>query len=195
MINITSIYLIEGIDNFSYTVYIGKTKNPDRRLIEHIQKYGSNIKFTVIDQINSLEYKDWEPLETYWIEQFKAWGFNVINKRKKGGSGPEYCTEDTKQKISNKLKGRTYTIDTIERMSKPRKEGSGVNISLAKQAKNIKFTPKQCKKISENSKGVSRNKGRIITWKTGKTGPRGSYKPRSDKNKKRKKYAKRTTDS
>jgi predicted GIY-YIG superfamily endonuclease len=167
MINITSIYLIEGIDNDPNKVYIGKTKNPNRRLIEHIQKYGSNIKYTVIDQVESLEYKEWEPLETYWIEQFKQWGFNVINTRKKGGSGSEYCTEDTKQKISNKLKGRVYSNITIERMSKPRKEGSGNNISLAKQAKNIKFTPEHCDNISKNSKGVSRGKGRIITWKTG----------------------------
>jgi hypothetical protein len=167
MINITSIYLIEGIDNSPYKVYVGKTKNPNRRLIEHIQKYGSNIKYTVIDQIESLEYKDWEPLETYWIEQFKQWGFEVVNTRKKGGSGSEYCTESTKQKISNQLKGRTYSEDTIKRMSKPRKEGSGINISLAKQAKNIKFTPEHCNNISKNSKGISRGKGRIITWKTG----------------------------
>lgn len=167
MINITYIYLITGIDNSPYKIYIGKTINPNRRLSEHRQKYGYNILYTIIDEVNSLSYIDWEPLETYWIEQFKQWGFEVINIRKKGGSGSEYCKENTKQKISNKLKGRTYSSSTIERMSKPRKEGSGNNISLAKRARNTKFTPEQCKKISENSKGISRGKGRIITWKTG----------------------------
>jgi hypothetical protein len=183
MINITYIYLITGIDNSPYKVYIGKTKNPNRRLIEHKQKYGSDIIYSIIDQVESLSYDDWEPIETYWIEQFKQWSFEVINKRKKGGSGSEYCTDSTKQKISSKLKGRTYSKDTIKRMSKPRKEGSGTNISLAKQAKNIKFTPEHCEKISKNSKGISRGKGRIITWKTGKTGPRKPYGPRLNKNK------------
>jgi hypothetical protein len=48
-------------------------------------------------------------------------------------------TEDEKKKISESLKGKKY---------KPRSE-------------------EHCKKISENSKGISRGKGRIITWKTG----------------------------
>ena len=167
MINITYIYLITGIDNSSFKVYIGKTKNPNRRILEHRQKYGSNILYSIIDQVESLSRYDWEPLETYWIEQFKQWGFDVINKRKKGGSGTEYQTENAKSKISNKLKGRTYSEDTIKRMSKPRKEGSGTNISLAKQIKGIKFTQEHCNNISKNSKGISRGKGRIITWKTG----------------------------
>jgi hypothetical protein len=98
MINITKIYLITNIDNNPNKIYIGKTKNS--RESKHKLKYGSQIIYTYIDEVNSLNYKDWEPLETYWIEQFKQWGFEVINKRKKGGSGPEYWTEE--QKIKHK---------------------------------------------------------------------------------------------
>jgi group I intron endonuclease len=105
MINITTIYLIEGINNSPNKVYIGKTKSPKMREHSHKKTYGSDIVFNVIDEINSLRRQDWEPLETYWIEQFKAWGFNVVNKRKKGGSGPEYQTTKAKQKISNANKG------------------------------------------------------------------------------------------
>jgi hypothetical protein len=168
MINITKIYLITNIDSNPNKVYIGKTKNPKRRLIEHHQKYGYGILYSIIDEVKSLNRYDWEPLETYWIEQFKQWGFDVINKRKKGGSGTEYQTEEAKHKISIKLKNRIYSEDTIKRMSKPRKEGSGVNISLAKQEKGIKFTEEHCQKISNSKKGKpSKRKGQKITWKTG----------------------------
>jgi hypothetical protein len=68
-------------------VYIGKTissrKNP------HQQSYGKNILYTEIDEISGVNKKDWELLETYWIQQFMAWGFEVVNKRKIGGSGSE----------------------------------------------------------------------------------------------------------
>jgi len=85
----------------SNKVYIGKTKNSRER--EHKKKFGDFIEYSYVDEINSLKRIDWEPLETYWIEQFKAWGFEVVNKRKKGGSGPEFQTEESKKKQSFKM--------------------------------------------------------------------------------------------
>jgi hypothetical protein len=68
-------------------VYIGKTKNSREQ--PHKLKYGNQIEYTYIDKVNSLNRKEWEPLETYWIQQFIVWGFDVVNKRKVGGSGSE----------------------------------------------------------------------------------------------------------
>jgi len=99
MINTTKIYLVTNIDNDFNKVYIGKTKNTSRKA-DHKRTFGIQITFDYIDEVNSIKYEDWEPLETYWIEQFKQWGFNVINKRKKGGSGPECHTEASKIKMS-----------------------------------------------------------------------------------------------
>ena len=146
MINITFIYLIEGIDNFPYKVYIGKTKSPKMREHSHRKIYGDNIVFNVIDSVNSLKYNDWEPLETYWIEQFKQWGFDVINKRKKGGSGPECQTDKAKQKISNANKGnqsflgQNHSEITKYKMSlaakgKPKSEEHKLNMSKAAKGK------------------------------------------------------------
>lgn len=44
--------------------------------------------------------------EIYWIEQFKAWGFNLCNMTN-GGDGAigHKTSEETKKKISNALKG------------------------------------------------------------------------------------------
>jgi hypothetical protein len=101
---ITKIYLVENCFGDPNKVYIGKTKN--NRLKDHKKKFGNTIEYSYIDEVDSLEHKNWEPLESYWIEQFKAWGFEVVNKRKKGGSGPEFQTETTKLKISNSTKGK-----------------------------------------------------------------------------------------
>lgn len=150
----TFIYLVTNCYGNLNKVYIGKTKN--NRIYGHQHKFGKQIKYTVIDGVNSLYYNDWEPLETYWIEQFRAWGFNVVNKRKKGGSGPIFHTNNTKQiiskrkighkcyldskrnnKISQSLQNHSkhYTKDIIQKMSKPKPEGFGELLSKIKKGK------------------------------------------------------------
>jgi hypothetical protein len=147
----TKIYLVENIEPGTNKVYIGKTKNNDR-YYGHQSKYGLQIQYTIIDEINSLNHGDWEPLETYWIEQFRQWGFEVINKRKKGGSGPISHTTETKQKIrkgkighecySNVERGnkiskalqnhsKYYTEEIIQKMKKPKPKDFGERISKA----------------------------------------------------------------
>ena len=167
----TKIYLVENIEPGTNKVYIGKTKN-NNRYYGHQSKYGLQIKYTIIDEIQSLSHGDWEPLETYWIEQFKQWGFDVINKRKKGGSGPTSHTAETKQKISkgkighkcyssiersNKISkalqdhSKHYTENIIQKMKKPKPEGFGNLLSEIKKGKpNLKLKGR-----------VSPNKGKI----------------------------------
>lgn len=106
----TKIYLVTNIDNNPNKVYIGKTKNSKIREQEHRRKFGENIIYNEIDEINSLNKNDWEPIESYWIEQFKAWGFEIVNKNK-GGGGPEYQTQLMKDIISNINKGNKYNLN------------------------------------------------------------------------------------
>jgi hypothetical protein len=122
MINITYIYLIENIDNDPYKVYIGKTKDLKVRYRHHKRIYGDDIIFNVIDQVDSLNKKDWKWVESYWIRQFKCWGFK-LNNGNEGGGGPGYQTEETKQRLRKpNIKGR-----------KPRSEGTGYKISQSKK--------------------------------------------------------------
>jgi hypothetical protein len=100
---VTYIYILEK-DHIPF--YVGKTKHPIRRKHKHYQTYGNNIELIILDEV-----KDWKYWESYWIEQFKVWGFNLLNKNK-GGGGPEKYSEVQKQK-----------------MRKPRKEGTGKKIS------------------------------------------------------------------
>jgi len=98
MINITYIYLIENIDNDPYKVYIGKTTTPRVRELSHRRKFGLNITYNIIDQIESTDKKIWKPIETMWIQTFKNWEFQIVNKNE-GGGGVGHHSEESKQKL------------------------------------------------------------------------------------------------
>jgi len=136
----TYMYLIENCYNDSNKVYIGKTKTSRKNA--HKYKFGKNIIYTIIDQIDSYNYKDWEPLESYWIEQFRQWGFELMNKNR-GGGGVNNHSETTRDKMKNnnqkseeykeklrKPKG-PHSEETKQRMRKPKKEGTGYKLMLA----------------------------------------------------------------
>jgi hypothetical protein len=106
----TSIYILErnGIP-----FYIGKAKDVVRRKHAHRKIFGLDIQSYVIDEV-----EDWKYWESYWISQFKTWGFTLENKNN-GGGGPSSYTEEQKQK-----------------MRKPRVEGTGNKISKTLKERN-----------------------------------------------------------
>jgi hypothetical protein len=152
----TKIYLITNCYNNPNKVYIGKTKN--NRQKDHKRKFGQQIEYSEIDEIYSLDKKDWEPLETYWINQFKAWGFDVLNKNE-GGGGPITHSEETKGKISNKLKGisRNY-------LSLNKERGEKISKSLMGKSKSNKGKPlsEEHKQKIQQTRGFLKN--RKNTW-------------------------------
>ena len=135
----TKIYLVENCYGDSNKVYIGKTKNS--RIGSHKRTYGKNITYTIIDEIYSLDHKLWKPLESYWIEQFRQWGFELMNINKKGGQGPGIYSEESKIK-----------------MRKPRKKGTGEKISKKLKENNHSqyYTDEVKLKISKGNKGISK---------------------------------------
>jgi hypothetical protein len=156
----TKIYLITNCYGNPNKVYIGKTKNC--RFKNHQEKYGEKIEYSYIDEVDSLSYADWEPLESYWIEQFRQWGFEVVNKRKKGGSGPEFQTEEAKTKLSSSLKGikhKPHKKHKSWKWSSPSKKGPEYHLYGKTQSsehilKRSKTRPEGTgKKISEKLKG------------------------------------------
>jgi hypothetical protein len=129
---VTYIYLITNCFNKPNNVYIGKTKNISSRKNSHCKTYGKNILFTIIDQVDSYNKNDWAPLEKYWLEQFRQWGFNIVNPNKKGGGGSDKWPEESKIKQSLKYvgrevpwatgrpKGTKYTEEQKQKMRKSR---------------------------------------------------------------------------
>ena len=107
----TKIYLIENIDGNLFSIYIGKTKNVKQRHREHIRKYGDEIIFTIIDEVNSLERDKWKPLERFYISYFKSLGFKLLNLNGGGGgsNGGFKRPKEFSDNLSKKLKGRKIT--------------------------------------------------------------------------------------
>ena len=101
----TIIYLITNIDNNPYKAYIGKSVNFKHRESVHKSRFGCEIIISIIDEVDSIERRDWKPLECYWIEQFRQWNYELVNKNG-GGGGCEYHSNRAKQKMSEAKKGK-----------------------------------------------------------------------------------------
>jgi hypothetical protein len=127
--NMVSIYILEK-NNIPF--YVGKAKDIIRRKNRHKQAYGYDIDLYVIDNV---EEKNWKFWECYWIEQFRQWGFDLLNKNK-GGGGPNKHREEIKQK-----------------MKKPRKKGTGNKISKTLKERNHSqyYTQEVKEKISKGN--------------------------------------------
>lgn len=143
MDKITKIYLVTNCYGDPFKVYIGKEKSNKntKRENDHKKKYGKHIIFTYIDEIESWERENWKLLETYWIQQFIAWGFEVMNIRKTGGGGPEFQTEKVKRKIGSANKGNKnllgfkYSEEMKNKMRKPKSEEHKNKISISNTGK------------------------------------------------------------
>ena len=94
----TFIYILQNPVTLE-TKYIGKSNNPKKRFSHHCSVgYKSNNKtgnwlkslkklnlkplMTIIDETED----NWQDLESYWISQFRTWGFNLTNHTN-GGEG------------------------------------------------------------------------------------------------------------
>ncbi len=156
-IGITKIYLVENCFGDPNKVYIGKTKNCRKKA--HMKTFGNLIEYNYIDKVNSLNRKDWEPLESYWIEQFRHWGFKVLNIRKKGGGGPEYKTLESREKQSQSMIGRKQSEEHRNKLSKIRKgmirnQQTIQNLKDSKQNNlNMRRDDNTKKKIGDSHKG------------------------------------------
>jgi hypothetical protein len=154
----TYIYLIENCYGILNNIYIGKTKIEGSRKNKHKDTFGKQICCTTIDTILSDDKKVWKLLESYWIEQFRQWGFNVQNKNK-GGGGCIAASDEMKMKISKANTGKIRTKEHILNYSKPKSESTKLNMSLSRLGKP---SPKKGKSSGPNLKlkgRISPNKG------------------------------------
>lgn len=153
MIHTTKIYLVTKCYNDPNKVYIGKTKTS--RKSAHKCKFGNQITYDYIDEILGLNKNDWKSLETYWIEQFIQWGFEVLNKNK-GGGGPETHSEKTRQKLAFGRKGKKHSNKSKLKISKANKGklmSSQHKQKISKKLLGIKRTKETKIKMSEIKKG------------------------------------------
>jgi len=167
--NIARIYLVENCFGDPNKVYIGKTKYSRESI--HRRTFGSQITYTYIDEIEGCKKEDWKPLEIFWIEQFRQWGFKLMNKNE-GGGGPISHTEETRQKMRHPKSSTSNMCGTKSNSCKPRSYfPKGLEHGNYGKLKPLR-TQEHKKKISEAKKGKSltHNKtwnGNISKGKTG----------------------------
>lgn len=103
------IYFLHNGNNIPF--YVGETSQPLKyRLSHHKRKLGNKIYIELIEEV-----KDWRFWETYWIQQFKAWGYKLINKNNGGGGcekGIPKHTIESRKKIGASKKGKTLSNET-----------------------------------------------------------------------------------
>lgn len=127
----TKIYLVTNIDNNPFKVYIGKTKGSRKN--NHQLTYGKQITYDYIDEIESLDYKDYGPLECYWIEQFKVWGFEVMNNNE-GGGGPSKWSDELLDSEENRLRKEKIS-NNKERAEKISRATKGIPLTEERKVK------------------------------------------------------------
>lgn len=102
--------------------YIGKSNRPQRRLIRHLREErnnhkcnwlkslnGSSPELIIIDEVINSEWEFWE---SFYIELFRSWGFNLTNSTE-GGLGTRGFTgmvhsEETKNLLRKQSTGRRH---------------------------------------------------------------------------------------
>lgn len=167
-------YIYELMDPITNEIrYVGKAKNPKRRLKGHydnrdkyISKNLSWIKGLsnkgmkpILNCIDAVSEKEWEFWEQYYISLYKSWGFN-LNNMTAGGDGMKEGYRETKNKISETLKSK-YKSGEIETWNKGIK---GVTLGWPKGKKKPEYLKKQ---ISETKKAKYKS-GELINPFKGK---------------------------
>lgn len=186
--NTTFIYVL--IDpNTKEVRYVGKSNNPKRRYYKHCSRSKKNThkvnwingllnenKKPELQIIDEVPVEDWVFWESYWISQFRTWGFCLTNHTD-GGDGATFSNSGSfkkgqkawnfGQKLSDEAKehlrqcnlGKKASKETRDKMSKTRKGVKPGNIdNLIEGGKKSRF-----------KKGdTSWNKGRVGYKATGK---------------------------
>ena len=142
------IYYLHRGDGIPF--YIGKTKNAVRRYHGHRRTFGLDIEFNVIDEV-----EDWKFWESYWIEQFKCWGFILENKNN-GGGGPSSYTEEQKKKMRGPRPG---TGKKISKTLRERNHSQYYTDEIREKISNsLKGKPKPFSESHKKAMGVAKRK-------------------------------------
>jgi hypothetical protein len=144
------IYLVENCYGDSNKIYIGKSINPIIRYYVHRKTYGTDIKFTIIDTIESVVKHDWVSIECYWIEQFKHWGYNVVNINN-GGGGSNFMSTNNKITLANIMRNNKNMLG--------KKHSDATRLKMSQSAKGKILSDDIKAKISAANKGKSKPDG------------------------------------
>jgi hypothetical protein len=117
----TKIYILE---RNKVPFYVGKTL---QEIKERFHTHGIKKENSEIIEIDCVDDEEWRFWESWYIELFKSWGFELENKNSGGGGrGPGWISLPERGiKISKTLKEKNhsqyYTNEVRQKMSTPQK--------------------------------------------------------------------------
>lgn len=151
--------------------YIGKTKFLSERYCSHIneskkkrthkEKWINKVLLNggkiIIEILDMCDDDISNEVESYWISQFKCWGFNLVNGTNGGDGGCPMLgkkhTENTKLLMSEKAKSQNRNIGG---WNKGLITPNDVREKISKNTKGRIFKPETKKKISDKLKGIKK---------------------------------------
>lgn len=101
--------------------YVGVTRLLEDRKRQHLFKRDGTIKAKWVgslaqrgklpdfDVIDTVDESDWQFWESFWIQQFRGWGYRLVNADN-GGLGRVRNTPELAAKIAQTLKGRPQPV-------------------------------------------------------------------------------------
>lgn len=134
--------------------YVGKTVNLKKRYSSHICNFNKKNKKEnwvlslknknekpLMEVVDTVPYKNWEFWERYWISQFKAWGFDLVNLTE---GGDNVCSDKTRKKLKLAGKNRKQSPEAIEKTAsanRGRKNTQEMKDKMSALFKGIKVKP------------------------------------------------------
>lgn len=91
-------------------IYVGASKDPDRRMREHKKTLGFKPPYIILEECGP----DWRQPEEFWIAAFREAGVPITNKAS-GGYGTMAHAESSRRLISAFHKGRKHSAEHCAR--------------------------------------------------------------------------------
>jgi hypothetical protein len=168
----TFIYTLSDPDTLEIR-YVGKANDIKYRLWSHIHEAKRNSrnlrkcnwikkllaqgKKPIIDIIEEVPIESWKDSEIYWISQFKAWGFNLINMTSGGECG--IISENCKKALSKSKRGHVKgTFKHSEETKALIREKRALQVITEEHRNKISDKMKGVKKTEEHRKNISKGK-------------------------------------
>lgn len=162
--------------------YVGATKNlkhraschksnKKRNLYNKIALLGfNNIDFDIVD---SCKDSDQEIIETYWIDQFRSWGFTLDNKVPGGNAFkwvhkiPGHQSKASKSRVNTKHTDTTKEKIRLSRIGKVGEKAGNTKLT-EHQAKIIKYSNDRNKDLADQfgvTAAAISNIKRCVAWR------------------------------
>lgn len=131
--------------------YIGRTINPEQRLAQHIRTKEGSKKYAWIKSLRNESLKpimtviesvsaDWEFWEDWYIDYYRFLGFELKNH--KGGGIGGSLSQETKDKISAKLKGKkkseAHRLKSIKNLNQGEPWNKGIKLNESQRIAAVK---------------------------------------------------------